>query len=75
MDPRFCNCPQNYKWDLNATIDSVEYDWPLILGEKKTPQVCSDTYCRFWRKYKECEDPVCYREIKEYYNKYREIKE
>jgi hypothetical protein len=61
LDPRFCNCPRRNKWDPNATIDSVEYNWPLVPGEKRTPQECYDTYCRFWREYKECEDPVCYR--------------
>ena len=61
LDPRFCNCPRRNKWDPSATVDSVEYNWPLIPGEKRTPQECYDTYCRFWREHKECEDPVCYR--------------
>jgi hypothetical protein len=39
----------------------VEYNWFLILGEKRTPQECYDTYCQFWREHKECEDLVCYR--------------
>ena len=42
--------------------DLAEYNWPLIPREKRTPQECYDTYCRFWREHKECEDPVCYRE-------------
>jgi hypothetical protein len=47
LDPRFCNFPRKNKWDPNATIDSVEYNWPLIPGEKRTSQECYDTYCRF----------------------------
>jgi hypothetical protein len=39
----------------------VEYNWPLVHGEKRTPQECYDTYHRFWREHKECEDPICFR--------------
>jgi hypothetical protein len=61
LDPRFCDCPRRHKWDPNVTIDLVEYNWPLIPGEMRTPQECYDTYHRFWREHKECEDPVCFR--------------
>jgi hypothetical protein len=35
LDPRFCDCPRRHKWDSNATIDSVEYNWPLFPEKKE----------------------------------------
>lgn len=60
-DPRFCACPRRNRWNPAATLDFIEYNWPLIPGMKNTPQQCFDTYTAFWAQHHQCQDPVCYR--------------
>lgn len=56
----FCPCPCRKKWDPAATISSVEYNWPLIIGPKFTAADCQATYKRFFREHNHHCDPVCY---------------
>ena len=59
--PHFCPCPRRNKWDPAATISSVEYNWPLIIGPKFTAADCQATYKRFFREHNHHCDPVCFR--------------
>ena len=60
--PNFCQCPRRGKWDLAATLSSVEYNWPIIQGPKTTSAECHATYKRFFEDHIHHLDPVCYRE-------------
>lgn len=60
--PNFCQCPRRGKWDLAATLSSVEYNWPIIQGLKTTSADCHATYKRFFEDHIHHLDPVCYRE-------------
>lgn len=30
INVHFCRCPRRYKWDPKTTLDSIEYNWPII---------------------------------------------
>ena len=59
--PNFCTCPRRHKWDPQATLHSVEYNWPLIPGPKETAAQCQATYRRFYETHIRHLDPVCFR--------------
>ena len=59
--PHFCPCPRRNKWDPAATISSVEYNWPLIIGPKFIAADCQATYKRFFQEHSHHCDPVCFR--------------
>jgi len=40
----FCDCERRYKWNPSGLIDSVEYNWPKILGQFDTPCHYADAY-------------------------------
>lgn len=58
--PHFCPCPRRNKWDPIATIASVEYNWPLIIGPKSTVAQCQATYKKFFQEHSHHCDPVYY---------------
>ena len=60
MDPRFCPCRRRYKWSPSATIDSLEYNWPIVTGSFRTPAECANSYWRFFLEHKAHKDPVCF---------------
>ncbi len=61
-DAHFCNqCDRRFKWAPDATIDSVEYNWPLIPGQFDTSENCAEAYSAFCEKHKNHTDPVCFR--------------
>lgn len=38
--PNFSPCPRRGKWNLAATLSSVEYNLPIIQGPKTTSKEC-----------------------------------
>lgn len=63
LHPQFCPCARRHKWAPDATIASVEYNWPQIQGAPgfNTPAQCRDAYQRFFDEHKRHKDPVCFR--------------
>jgi len=63
LHPQFCPCARRHKWAPDATISSVEYNWPQIQGAPgfNTPTQCRDAYQRFFDEHKKHKDPVCFR--------------
>ena len=59
--PHFCPCARRYKWNPLATLTSIEYNWPLIPGPKKTASECQATYRTFFEAHRYHLDPVCFR--------------
>ena len=59
--PNFCACPRRQKWDPQATLHSVEYNWPIIPGPKATADQCQTTYRNFYEAHIRHLDPVCFR--------------
>lgn len=59
--PHFCPCPRRCKWNPSATLSSVEYNWPLIPGQKTTAAECKATYNQFFQDHIHHRDPVCFR--------------
>ena len=61
--PAFCPCERRHKWAPDATINSVEYNWPQIQGAPgfNTPAQCQAAYKRFFEEHRHHQDPVCYR--------------
>ena len=60
MDPRFCSCKRRYKWSPSATIDSLEYNWPIVTGYFRNLAKCANSYWRFFLEHKAHKDPVCF---------------
>jgi hypothetical protein len=58
---QFCNCPRRYLWKPTATIDSVEYNWPVIPGQFNTFTDCANAYQAFHEAHIHHTDPVCFR--------------
>lgn len=48
--------------ELTATLSSVEYNWPLILGPKYNSAECATTYKQFFQNHMHHRDPMCYRD-------------
>ena len=46
--PNLCLCLQRHKWDPQATLHSVEYNWPLIPGPKTTATNFQATYYKLF---------------------------
>ena len=63
VHPYFCPCERRHKWAPNATIASVEYNWPQIQGAPgfATPKQCGDAYHQFFQDHCRHKDPVCFR--------------
>jgi hypothetical protein len=63
LHPQFCPCVRRHKWSPEATIASVEYNWPHVQGAPgfNTPRQCRDAYLRFYEEHKTHKDPVCFR--------------
>lgn len=59
--PQFCSCIRRHKWDPQATLQSVEYNWPVIPGSKATAAQCQIAYRQFFEEHIQHLDPVCYR--------------
>ena len=58
----FCrDCEWRFKWAPEDTIDSVEYNWPIIPGQFDTAPNCAEAYLAFWEKHQAHTDPVCFR--------------
>ena len=60
MDPRFFSCRRRYKWSPSATINSLEYNWPIVTGSFRNSAKCANSYWRFFMEHKAYEDPVCF---------------
>jgi hypothetical protein len=61
--PHFCSCPRRGRWNPEATLSSVEYNWPLIQGPKSTLAECRATYKQFFQEHIHHRDPVCFRAV------------
>ena len=58
----YCDlAPRRLLWAPDATIDSREYNWPIIEGHFDTPFECTTTYTPFFETYKTHRDPMCFR--------------
>ena len=57
----YCPCPRRQKWNPAATLESVEYNWPIIPGPKSTAVECQATYRQFFQMHAYHKDPVCFR--------------
>ena len=58
----YCNlAPRRLLWAPDATIDSREYNWPIIEGRFDTPFECTTAYTLFFETHKTHRDPVCFR--------------
>ena len=58
----FCElAPRRLLWALDATIDSREYNWPVIDGRFDTFSGCATAYMLFFETHKTHRDPVCFR--------------
>ena len=58
----YCNlAPRRLLWAPNATIDSWEYNWPIIEGRFDTPFECTTAYTLFFETHKIHRDLVCFR--------------
>ena len=44
-----------------ATLDSLEFNWPIIPGSFSTPQECVAAYIDFHHEHRYHADPVCFR--------------
>ena len=57
----FCNMgPRRLLWAPDATIDSREYNWPIIEGRFDTFFECTTAYTLFFETHKIHRDPVCF---------------
>lgn len=62
MDAHFCKAtPRRYKWPKEATIDSLEYNWPIIPGQFDRAEDCAKSYNEYFELHKTHTDPVCFR--------------
>lgn len=63
VHPQYCRCPRRDKWSPDATLNSVEYNWPQISGSPgfNTPEECRDAYSKFFHAHRYHKDPVCFR--------------
>ena len=59
----FCDCPRRYRWNLEALINSKEYNWPVILGTFTTSVECAIAYKAFFEAHKMHTDLVCFRGV------------
>ena len=58
----FCReCDRRFKWAPEDTIDSVEYNWPIIPGQFDSAPNCAEAFLAFWEKHHKHTDPVCFR--------------
>jgi hypothetical protein len=57
----FCDCPRRFLWAPDALIDSVEYNWPIILGQFDTAANCTLAYQQFFQVHQGHTNPVCFR--------------
>ena len=48
-------------WAPDATIDSREYNWPIIEGKFDSPFECTRAYTLFFEMHNKHCDPVCFR--------------
>lgn len=49
------------RWNPDATLMSIEYNWPVILGSFLTPKACAHSYKEFAHIHIAHVDPVCFR--------------
>lgn len=59
---QFCHCVRRHKWSPDATIASMEYNWPQIQGPPgfNAPSQCKEAYQRFYEEHIIHKDPVCF---------------
>ena len=58
----YCDlAPRRLLWALDATIDSREYNWPIIEGRFDTPFECTTVYTLFFETHKTHRDPLYFR--------------
>ena len=55
------NYTRRYKWNLEALIDSKEYNWPIISGTFTTPIECARAYNVFFEAHKMHTYHICFR--------------
>ena len=53
--------PKSYRWNLEALINSKEYNWLVILGTFTTLMECTTTYNVFFEAHKAHTNLVCFR--------------
>ena len=63
LHPQLCPCARRHKWAPEATIASVEYNWPQVQGAPGFNRLgqCRDAYRRFYEEHRMHKDPVCFR--------------
>jgi hypothetical protein len=58
-DPRYCAVGQRRgKWSLEATLESTNYNWPIIEGQFNTWEECAANYHHHYMLHKEHQDGV-----------------
>ena len=58
----YCHmAPRRLLWAPDATIDSREYNWPIIEGCFNTSFECTTAYTLFFETHKTHRDPMCFR--------------
>ena len=58
----YCDmAPRRLLWAPDATIDSQEYNWPIIEGHFDTSFECTTAYTLFFETHKTHRDLVCFR--------------
>lgn len=60
-NPNWCSTQRRYKWRIDAQLDTVWYNWPVIPGNWADWQGCVASYVKFWQEHKTHRDPVCFR--------------
>ena len=57
----YCNCQRRRDWHEKATLDSLEFNWPIIPGVFSAPHECTTSYRDFYCEHCYHADPVCFR--------------
>ena len=61
-DPRYCAMGQRRgKWSPDATLESTNYNWPVIGGQFNTWDECAASYHHHYMLHKDHQDGVCFR--------------
>jgi hypothetical protein len=63
-DPRHCQeCKRRFLWRVDAKLDIVWYNWPVIKDNYDTIEHCFQSYYRFFAICKSHTDLVCFRAV------------
>ena len=60
-NPYWCKSERRYKWRIDATLDTVWYNWPVIPSKWTNWVECVASYTQFWQDHENHRDPVYFR--------------